>query len=215
MCIAGSTGSGKTEWLMRFLNNLPQLVEPQITHVLYCYGELNEKIVRLPQLSVKSPHGNLVHIQTYNGVADEDFIKEMAHRSGRRMLMVLDDLAVGIKSQFLDVLFTRGSHNWGVSVIMVTQHLFTKEIRTARVNSHYLVLINSPGAALQVKNLASHLFAAQTRFFTEAYADATRGKFGYLLIDLHPGTEEDERLKTNIYPGEHTIFYKPKEGKNF
>ncbi|KAL3100212.1 hypothetical protein niasHS_000222 [Heterodera schachtii] len=113
--------------------------------------------------------------------------------------MVLDDLMVGMGQQFLDTVFTRGSHNWGVSVVLVTQHLFAKELRVARNNSHYLVLMRNPAGALQVRTLASQLFPTKSNYFTEAYRDATEKQFGYLLIDMHPESPELLRLKTNIY----------------
>uniref|UniRef100_A0A183BRD5 ATP-binding protein n=1 Tax=Globodera pallida TaxID=36090 RepID=A0A183BRD5_GLOPA len=66
---------------------------------------------------------------------------------------------VGMGQQFLDTVFTRGSHNWGMSVVLVTQHLFAKELRVARNNSHYLVLMRNPAGALQVA--ARNEFAQQ------------------------------------------------------
>lgn len=218
MCISGSTGSGKTEWLMRFLKNLNLLVHPQIHNVLYCYGEANQNIYRLQRNENNSIVGSPekittfpFKIKTHNGVPELDEVQQLAAQTGGRLLMVLDDLMVGIKSDFLDVVFTRGSHNWGLSVILVTQHLFNRELRTARNNSHYLNLMRNPAGALQIRNLAVQIFPTQTRHFMEAYGDATREKFGYLLVDLHPKSDEDERLKTNIYPGESTILYTPKK----
>ncbi|KAL3084883.1 hypothetical protein niasHT_034518 [Heterodera trifolii] len=41
-------------------------------------------------------------------------------RQKRKTLLVLDDLVVGMSPQYLDALFTRGSHNWGIIVILVT-----------------------------------------------------------------------------------------------
>lgn len=125
-------------------------------------------------------------------------------------MQILDDLMVGMRSDFLDVLFTRGSHNWGVSVILVTQNLFNKEMRTARANSHYIVLMRNPAGALQIRNLAIQIFPSLVPFFMESYRDATQEKFSYLVIDNHPNGEEDERLKTNIYPDKWPIFYIPK-----
>jgi hypothetical protein len=46
----------------------------------------------------------------------------------------------------------------------------------------------------------------------EAYEDATAEPFGYLLIDMHPKTAADFRLKTHIYPGELCVVYTPIEG---
>ena len=57
-------------------------------------------------------------------------------------------LDAGCARRYLDVLFTRGSHNWRVSVILLTQHLFTRELHIAHNNSHYLVLMRNPAGAL-------------------------------------------------------------------
>ena len=200
MTLSGSTGSGKTEWLMKFIKNLNDLVNPSIRAILYCYGELNHNILMLQKMG----------IQTVHGIPSEEIIQNAARKTGGRLLLILDDLIVGMRSDFLDVLFTRGSHNWGVSVVLVTQNLFNKELRTARNNSHYLVLMRNPAGALQIKNLAIQLFPSQVPHFMESYKDATKEKFTYLVIDNHPNGDEMERLKTNIYPDEFTIFYIPK-----
>ena len=200
MTLSGSTGSGKTEWLMKFIKNLNDLVNPSIRAILYCYGELNHNILMLQKMG----------IQTVHGIPSEEIIQNAARKTGGRLLLILDDLIVGMRSDFLDVLFTRGSHNWGVSVVLVTQNLFSKELRTARNNSHYLVLMRNPAGALQIKNLAIQLFPSQVPHFMESYKDATKEKFTYLVIDNHPNGDEMERLKTNIYPDEFTIFYIPK-----
>ncbi|KAL3089110.1 hypothetical protein niasHT_023574 [Heterodera trifolii] len=101
-----------------------------------------------------------------------------------------------MSQQYLDALFTRGSHNWGVSVILVTQHLFNKELRVARTNSHYLVLMRNPAGALQIRTIATHLFPSRTAHFIEAYRDACAKNFGYLLVDMHPETRNESFLET-------------------
>lgn len=200
----GATGSGKTEWLKRFLKWRKEMVEPAVLHVLYCYGELNDCVMEMQKCEDE--------IELYNGVPNEEIIRERANEHQQKLLLVLDDLMMNVKSQFLDILFTRGSHNWGVSVILVTQHFFTKEMRTARNNAHYLVLMRNPAGALQVRNLATQLFPRATNFFMEAYTDATRDRFSYFLIDMHPNTSENMRLKTHIYPDDEAcVVYVPKE----
>lgn len=202
MVISGSTGSGKTEWLMRFLNNLPDMIDDKISTVLYCYGETNENILRLDKIGKK----NDTLFKIHNGIPTEEQI-----RIEKNLLLVLDDLMINLKNTFLDTIFTRGSHNWGVSVVLVTQNLFAKEIKTARNNSHYIVLMRNPAGELQMRNLAVQLFPLRSKYFIEAYKDATIEKFSYLLIDMHPQTEDNLRLKTHIYPGEITIVYISKE----
>lgn len=70
--------------------------------------------------------------------------------------------------------------------------------------------MKNPSGELQIRNLAIQLFPTQSKFFLEAYHDATNKKFSYLLIDLHPNTSPELRLKTNIYPDDTLIIYVPR-----
>jgi len=195
MIISGATGSGKTQWLWRFLQFVDQMVEPPPANILYCYGEMNETILKLKNQG----------IQIHNGLPTEEMVRQV-------QLVVLDDLMlnfVGRNNDFLDLLFTRGSHNWGVSVVFVTQSLFGRDIKTARANAHYLILMRNPSAQLQVRNVGSQLFPKRLNYFLEAYRDATADKFSYLLVNMHPNSEEHLRLSTNIFPVEQTTIYLP------
>ncbi|KAL7079402.1 hypothetical protein ACQ4LE_001663 [Meloidogyne hapla] len=214
MMVSGSTGSGKSEWVKKFLNNLSEMVisDKKISLVFYCYGELNKNIL-IMQRSGFVDKGK-TRVIVHNGVPNggEDFIHKQALQSEGSMLLILDDLMVGIDQRLLDTIFTRGSHNWGMSVILITQHLFSKELRIPRNNSHYLLLMRNPVGALQIRTLATQLFPSKTKYFLEAYANATKETFGYLLVDVHPSTPELLRLTTHIYANENekTIIYLPK-----
>ena len=219
MVVSGSTGSGKTVWVMRLIKHLNALIENSdgrdraITSLLYCYGALNENVMELKSKEelINQKAGD-IRIITYSGVPNEELIRKEAGTE-RKLLVVLDDFMVSAKSSFLDTLFTLGSHNWGVSVILVTQHLFGKELRIARNNSHYIVLLRNPSGALQIRNIAGQLFPGRLSYFMESYADATKQPFSYLLIDMHPKTEDHMRLKASIYPeeGPYTVVYVPKD----
>uniref|UniRef100_A0A914H7W1 Integrase catalytic domain-containing protein n=1 Tax=Globodera rostochiensis TaxID=31243 RepID=A0A914H7W1_GLORO len=207
MCVSGCTGSGKSQWVLRMLSNLAAMVDTPIYGVLYCFGEVNEEVLRLQQMDTT--------IRVCHGVPEEAHVQREARNMQGRLLLVLDDLMVGMRAPFLDVLFTRGSHNWGVSVVLLTQHLFTRELRIARNNSHYLVLLRNPAGALQVRTLGTQLFpGGALAHFIEAYEDATAEPFGYLLIDMHPTTRPPMRLRTHIYPGELTVVYLPRAQAN-
>jgi hypothetical protein len=197
LCLAGSTGSGKTQWLKQFLKNTGELIEPAPVHILYCYGLVNSTVLEL------KAEGRM---EIFNGVPDEKMIQELP----KPLLLCLDDLYLDMDGQFMDNLFTRGSHNWSVSVVMVTQNLFSKEIKTARNNSHILVLMRSPSSQKQIHNLGVQLFPGRRLgYFMEAFRDATSMKFGYLVINMHPNVAEEHRLSTHIFPGERTTVYLP------
>uniref|UniRef100_A0A915CLR6 Uncharacterized protein n=1 Tax=Ditylenchus dipsaci TaxID=166011 RepID=A0A915CLR6_9BILA len=69
--LSGSTGSGKTVWICRFLSELEHLVaNGLIQQVLYCYGEINEKI-----LDLEKSQGGGISFKTFKGVPTEEFCK--------------------------------------------------------------------------------------------------------------------------------------------
>jgi hypothetical protein len=207
LTISGSTGSGKSEWIMKLLQQVDLLINKPVAQILYCYGELNANVLRLQ----RGGYSSVPVVYVHNGLPTEEDIRKRAQETGGQLLVVLDDLMVGMSQQFLDTLFTRGSHNWGVSVILVTQHLFTKELRIARNNSHYLVLMRNPAGELQVRTLASQLFPGHLPYFVESYHDACKRNFGYLLVDMHPESPPALRLRTHIYSEEHPlVVYVPK-----
>lgn len=195
LILSGATGSGKTQWLLRFLDHTNEMINPPPVSILYCYSEMNDSVLSLMKKG----------IETYNGVPDQELIKKYP----KPLLLILDDLMLNVKNDFLDLLFTRGSHNWNVSVIFVTQSLFGKDIKTARANSHYLVLMRNPSAQLHIRTVGSQLFPKKLNYFLEAYKDATDKPFSYLLINMHPNAEDTERLTTQIFPGENHVTYLP------
>lgn len=62
---------------------------------------------------------------------------------------------------------------------------------------------------MQITCLGKQMYPGRVKYFQEAYTDATKGKYGYLFIDLKPDTPENFRLRTNI-PGETQFTYIPK-----
>ena len=45
--------------------------------------------------------------------------------------------------------------------------------------------------------------------FMEVYNDVMKKPFQYLVIDVHPTSDDKVRLRTNVFPGENMIIYDP------
>jgi len=77
------------------------------------------------------------------------------------------------------------------------------------LNAHYMVLFKNPRDVSQFANLARQMYpkTSQSQFPVEAYKDATREPYSYLLIDLRLAQDEDLRLRANIFPGETHYVY--------
>jgi len=127
------------------------------------------------------------------------------------VLLIVDDL-MQETDQSVANLFTKGSHHRDVSIMFLAQNLFPKNkfARTMSLNAHYMVLFKNPRDASQFAYLARQMYPGFSKFAIEAYKDATREPYSYLLVDLRTEQDEDLRLRTNIFPGESQHVYVPK-----
>ena len=81
-----------------------------------------------------------------------------------------------------------------------------KEMRNISLNAHYIVLFKSTRDKQQISMLARQINPGKVQEFMRSYEDATRRPHGYLILDLKPTTDDQQRLKTNILPGEIAKF---------
>jgi hypothetical protein len=103
-------------------------------------------------------------------------------------------------------LFTKGSHHRNLSIIYTVQNIFHqgKEMRNISLNAHYIVLFKSPRDKQPM--LARQVNPGKVQEFMGSYEDATSRPHGYLMLDLKPTTDDQQRLKTNVLPGEIAKF---------
>ena len=117
-----------------------------------------------------------------------------------------------LNSNEIKMLFIRECHLKNLSCIIITQNIFaqSKHARTINLNTHYLVLFRNYRDSSQISNLGRQIYPGQVKLLQDIYIDATRAKYGYLLIDMSPHAENVEyRLRTRIMPGEDTVVYIP------
>ena len=188
----------KMHLVRRLLYYLNELFHPVPSKVIYCYGEYQKEFDKLPG------------VDFIEGFPED--LNELTP-GHEQTLLILDDLMSECsKDQRVSDLFTRGSHHKGISVFYLTQNLFPpgKLSRTISLNSHYFIILKNPRDSLGIATLAKQMFPGRTQYLMDSFHDATKKPFSYLLIDCHPQTPENIRLRTNIFPGERHIVYIPK-----
>ena len=202
MCMSGQTGSGKTQFVYRLLRNVSQMYkEDPPDRILYCYGIhqplFDEMEIEIQNLEMKQ---GLPTPEEIN-----DFTQDHCHR-----LIIIDDLAHQLlNNSEMELLFTQGCHHRRISVIFMTQNLFQKgsKSRTIALNTYYLVLMKNVRDTSQIQYLGRQLFPGRSNLLTDAYTDATKEPYGYLLVDTSPHSGDKYRLRTRIFPGEDPIIY--------
>jgi len=190
--VSGPTQCGKTTFIMKLISNMQTIIEPPPERIVYCYGEYQHTFD-----SVRD------RVEFHEGLPD---VRQFDGRS--RTLLILDDLMAEADDSVANV-FTQISHHRDVSVIFLTQNLFhkNKHMRTISLNAHYLVLFKNPPDVTQFATLARQMYSKNWHFAVEAFNDATSQPHSYLLIDLKSNTDEQYRLRTNIFPDEQTFVY--------
>ena len=187
--ISGTTSSGKTYWLSKVLKH--QMFESPPNKINWCYG------IWQPFFE------HMSHVNFIKGVPES--FDEFA--DGNHNVIILDDLQDEVtNSKSVENLFTRGMHHHNLTVIYITQNLFRqgKNARNIALNSHYTVLFKNPRAVTQTKVLATQ---TGLKHLVEAYEDCMKEKYGYLIIDLCPHSDDRYRLRTHIFPDEDVIVY--------
>ena len=107
-------------------------------------------------------------------------------------------MSTASKDTSITELFTEGSHHRNLSVISINQNLYYSKDPTQRRNCHYLTLFNNPIDKLPVMTLARQMYPGNAHKFMNAFDEATRNPYGYLVVDLKPRTHESARLRPNV-----------------
>lgn len=193
--IAGPTGSGKSHIVFRLIKFRNDMFNTEYERIIYCLP---------PEQNIEVPD----FIRQDERVVFNSGIPNFNEFDGRPYLIILDDLMNDVNSDVMN-LFTRQSHHRNLSVIFLVQNVFfngNKFFRTISLNCHYIILTKNPRDKHQISSLAVQLNPDNVRFVKEAYGDATRKPYQYLLFDLSQKCLENLRYRTNIFPDDCPRF---------
>ncbi len=195
--IAGPSSSGKSQLIMKILENLYTIFDQYPNKIIYCYGRWDDKYNQLKSI--------FPYIILNEGLPN---INQFS--STDINLLILDDLMHESKEKSVCELFTTDSHHLNISVFFTSQNLFSnvKNFRTISINCQYMILLNNPRDRSQIYSLARQMYPNNPNFLVECYEDATNKPHGYLFLDLKQHTPNEYRVQTDIL--DQRIIYKPK-----
>lgn len=191
LIVSGPSQSGKTELVRKIIGK--KAYNHDLQKIIWCYSVwqpwfLEEK-----------------HIEFKQGLPEEDATAD---------LIIIDDQMNNITNAIADM-FTVGSHHKNFSVILITQNLFprVRQFRDISLNAHYLILFRNNRDLSQASCFARQAFPGRGKYFLDAYKKATARPYSYLLVDVHPKTSDDHRLRQSLFPDHNDInwVYLPKE----
>ena len=197
MKLSGNRRVGKTHFTKTLLLNNHELITPRLDVIIWFYGAMQQSLFAELEDSLQRGGQKIefVHDLPQDGKTIQDVI---CSHVGRK-LVVFDDLMEKVGSRAdVAALFTHGRHE-DVSVIFLTQNLFhkSKYARDMSLNVDYMVLFKNPRDASVITHLGQQM--GNTKFLQQAFRDATKEPFSYLLIDLRAQTPEVLRYRTRVF----------------
>lgn len=178
--ICGSSGSGKTWWLVDYLTK----VDLRFDSIIWITNELSAEQDLIKELKKRlGEKFQLMVGLTSNQEELKDMFKD--NKDDKiKTAVVLDDLMME-QGKFTSELFLAGRH-LDLTIFQIVQSIFTgnKQARNMSNNVQYFVLFNFPDA-LSVAEKARRLTTNKRDrdLVVEAYKDATSKRGGCLIID--------------------------------
>ena len=65
-------------------------------------------------------------------------------------------------------------------------------------NAYYIVAFKNPRDQLGMRNLLLQAFSTQWQVLQDTFQRLTGRPFGYIVLDLHPGSSDDQRILSHI-----------------
>tara|TARA_R110000868_G_scaffold103335_1_gene284648 strand:- start:1977 stop:2651 length:675 start_codon:yes stop_codon:yes gene_type:complete len=193
--ICGSSGSGKTYWLVNYLTK----VDDRFDCIIWITNELSAEQELIKELQKKLGNKFMLKVGLTQNQDDLTEIFKENKEDKVATAVILDDLMME-QGKWTSELFLAGRH-LDLTIFQIVQSIFTgnKQARNMTNNVQYFVLFQFPDA-LSVAEKARRLTTNKKDrdMVVEAYKDAVSKKGGCLIIDTitsQSGLEDSDLLR--------------------
>ena len=173
------------------LNN-PELFEKAPKPIHYCYGSWQKGFAKFQKEGIKF----------HEGIPESQSLPKWFREGG---VSVLDELMdEGSNDKRVLDLDTKDSHYQGVTVPYLCQDLFPpgKFTKTISRNEHYIVAFKSSRDQLGIRKLLMQSLPTRWQDVLDTFRKVTERPFGYMLLDLHPASRDDQRILSHLLKDE-------------
>ena len=202
--LSGQSGSGKTRFILRILQNIDKIFgEHPPLKIRYYYGIWQDNYDQMKR--------EIENISFQQGLPSEEELMNFTDPKSHTMIIIDDLMDEACNSQVVELIFTRISHHRFCSCFYIVQNAFVqgKKQMTINLNTKYVEVFRSPRSLLQLTYLNNQIFPNNPGLLINSYKDIMNQEpFGYILIDLTAQCPDDLRIRTKIFPSERTIVYK-------
>ena len=186
--VVGPSGCGKTVFKEKILLENKELFETPPTQVHYCYGVWQGRFQPIQD------RGVVFH----EGISDHSAFVQWFPPGGKGV-MVLDDLVdEGSHDKRVLDLFTKHSHHQNVTVLYLCQDMFP----VGKYAKSISLAFKNPQDQLGIRNVLLQWFPTTWKDNLESFHQATTRPYGYLVVDLHPASSDQQRLLSHVLKDE-------------
>lgn len=203
MLIAGPSNSGKTFFVKDIIEHADKIISVKVENIVYiysCWQSLYDQLLKIRPINF---------IQGIpESLCDDNLLPPDKHN-----LLIIDDVMdAASQNQEVQNVFTKYTHHRNLSCIYLLQNIFIqgKASRTISLNASYLVLFKSSRDKNQIMLLARQMYPGNTKYFLQAFNNATARPFGYLLVDFKAATPDCFRLRSEIL-SDNSVVYLPRK----
>ena len=208
--IAGPTGSGKSNLLKSFLKYRSILCNVKFEKVILFYSMWQSIYDEMKELKIVDDFIEDIP-STDELLTMINQVKNFDSIDPPHQLLIFDDLLMNItqrKDNLVSLLATVFGHHKNLSLIFISQLLFKPgdiKYNILSENIHYLFFMKSPRNSSKIIHLAKQISPYDISFIVESYKNATKEGYSYIMFDFHQTTDDDLKIRSNIFPNEKTI----------
>ena len=174
IALIGGTGTGKTQFLLNFLDR----VGPKFSEIIIYTTDVEEKLLKLLKKSIPET----VITNNINDIPD---LKDFENTKNIEKLIVFDDF-ITLTGKDLKKIeeYSISGRKYGFTMIFMVQN-YKQLDKTIRRNLNYLALFRLNDNSTLKNIIQNHnIHDIDKEVFKRAYLSSTKDKFNFLLIDL-------------------------------
>ena len=192
--ISGSSGCGKTTFVMNMIKNLDTICKQLPKHVVYFYKEWQPKFDYM--------------MNTLGVVFEEDdeSLMDYIRKLPSPALVIFDDMMNSANLKEVARLFTVHGRHMDLSLVFISQRLFNNNefFRQISQNSDYICVFKNPRNAVEIRNLAMQI-TPQTLELLQIFKAATEKPYSYLVINLTQDCPQQTKYVTNFFENDSVL----------
>jgi len=207
--LAGPSGSGKTFTIKEILQNKNEIFHNghQIKNVVVFYASWQSIYTDLQANQLVSRWINKMP-------TNDEYVQIVEpYKNAGGSIVIIDDFMSEIGKDLVDIVTVSARHN-NASTFILLQSLFpiARMARQISLNVKYMYIFKNPRENAQFSHLIRQVLPQDNRWMQQAYAEATKNPYSYVMLDMTQECPDKIRFRSSILPSQWPLTVWVKKG---